>query len=148
MAQNRACKFNFEASEYQSLPESCTFFYDLGLDLLRRLLEKDPKKRISATEALNHDFFSKDEMFKEFVEQRRSSMMTDECNSPLMMSKNRDRKNKGLTRDDSCLKFKMKENVMTGRTENCDSIDEIDSPANLKHKGQKAVESRFKQRMN
>jgi hypothetical protein len=43
-------------------------------------------------------------------------MSADECNSPLMTSKNRDRKNKGLTRDDSCLKFKMKENVMTGRT--------------------------------
>lgn len=34
-----------------------------------------------------------------------------------MMSKNKERKNKGLLRDDSCLKFKMKENVMTGRTD-------------------------------
>ena len=117
----------------------------LGLDLLKRLLEKDPKKRISATDSLNHDFFSKDEMFKEFVEQRRNSMAPEECSSPLMMSKNRDRKNKGLTRDDSCLKFKMKENVMTGKTDNCDTIDEIDSPANLKNKGQKgAVDSKFK----
>lgn len=61
-------------------------------------------------------------MFKEFVEQRRS-LMSDGCDSPLMLSKNRDRKNKGLTRDDSCLKFKMKENVMTGKTDNCDSVD-------------------------
>ena len=92
----------------------------LGLDLLKKLLEKDPKKRISATDALNHDFFSKDEFFKEFVEQRRNSRISsEECDSPLMMSKNKDRKNRGLTRDDSCLKFKMKENVMTGRTENC-----------------------------
>jgi len=36
-----------------------------------------------------------------------------------MTSKNRDRKNRGLTRDDSCLKFKMKENIMTGHTDNC-----------------------------
>ena len=71
-------------------------------------------------------------------------MMTEECNSPLMMSKNKERKNKGLTRDDSCLKFKMKENVMTGRTENCETVEEIDSPANLKHKPTKAAESRFK----
>ena len=84
------------------------FFVYLGLDLLKKLLEKEPKRRISATDALNHDFFSKDEMFKEFVEQRKSSMMSEDCNSPLMMTKNRDRKNKGLTRDDSCLKFKMK----------------------------------------
>jgi hypothetical protein len=52
-----------------------------------------------------------------------------------MLTKNKDRKNKGLTRDDSCLKFKMKENVMTGRVdENADTVEEIDSPANLKHR--------------
>jgi len=27
-------------------------FYDLGLDLLKKLLEKDPKARITASEAL------------------------------------------------------------------------------------------------
>ena len=70
--------------------------------------------------------------------------MTEECNSPLMTSKNREKKNRGLTRDDSCLKFKMKENVMTGRTENCETLDEIDSPANLKHQAKKPAESRFK----
>jgi hypothetical protein len=40
-----------------------------------------------------------------------------------MTSKNKERKVKGLVRDDSCLKFKMKESVMTGRTdENGESI--------------------------
>ena len=34
-----------------------------------------------------------------------------------MLTKNKDRKVKGLLRDDSCLKFKMKENLMTGRTD-------------------------------
>lgn len=74
--------------------------------------------------------------------------MTEQCNSPLMTSKNRDRKNRGLTRDDSCLKFKMKENVMTGKTENCETVDEIDSPANLRLKVSKPVESRFKKQSN
>ena len=88
-------------------------------------------------------------MFKEFVEQRRSYLMGEECNSPLMLSKNKERKNKGLTRDDSCLKFKMKENVMTGRVdENCDSVEEIDSPANIKVRPSKPVESRFKKMNN
>jgi hypothetical protein len=94
---------------------------------------------------LNHDFFSKDEMFKDFTEYRKSHLMSEECNSPLMMSKNKDRKNKGLTRDDSCLKFKMKENVMTGRTdESGETIDEIDSPAVIKQRAVKVNESRFK----
>jgi hypothetical protein len=84
-------------------------------------------------------------MFKDFTEYRKSHLMGEECNSPLMMSKNRDRKNKGLTRDDSCLKFKMKENVMTGRTdESGETIDEIDSPAVIKQRAVKVNESRFK----
>lgn len=50
--------------------------------------------------------------------------MSEQCDSPLMMTKNKERKNKGLTRDDSCLKFKMKENVMTGRIdENADTLE-------------------------
>ena len=43
------------------------FFNYLGLDLMKKLLEKDPKRRITASDALNHDFFSKDELFKDFV---------------------------------------------------------------------------------
>jgi len=30
------------------------------------MLEKDPLKRITATEALNHDFFIKDQIFNEW----------------------------------------------------------------------------------
>lgn len=29
-----------------------------GMDLLKRMLEKDPSKRISASDALSHDFIS------------------------------------------------------------------------------------------
>jgi len=34
--------------------------------------------------------------------------MANECQSPLMMTKNNARKNPGLLKNDSCLKFKMK----------------------------------------
>lgn len=62
-----------------------------------------------------------------------------------MMTRNNARKNQGKLRDDSCLKFKMKENVMTGRTDqNEDSAEEIESPAVVKKKGVKTGESRFK----
>jgi hypothetical protein len=40
-----------------------------------------------------------------------------ECSSPLMLTKNSSRKAQGLLREDSCLKFKMREAVMTGRIE-------------------------------
>lgn len=39
---------------------------------MKRLLEKDPAKRISATGALNHEFFSKDNLFAEFNKERNS----------------------------------------------------------------------------
>lgn len=60
LSQNRACKFNFESSDYQKLPPEGTYKFYLALDLLIRLLEKEPKKRISAKDALRHAFFTKD----------------------------------------------------------------------------------------
>lgn len=63
-----------------------------------------------------------------------------------MMTKNNARKNPGLLRDDSCLKFKMKENLLTGRTDQAgETVDEIDSPGIKKRPLVKGgVESRFK----
>ena len=85
-------------------------------------------------------------MFKNFTEMRKNTILqTEECNSPLMTTKNNERKKKVLLRDDSCLKFKMKENLLTGRTdESGEMIDEINSPAAIKKKVVKVNESRFK----
>ena len=71
--------------------------------------------------------------------------IVEECQSPLLMTKNNARKNPQLLRDDSCLKFKMKQNLMTGRDENGETVEEIDSPG-LKHRPARngGVESRFK----
>lgn len=44
------------------------------------------------------------------------------------MTKNKAGKNSQLLRDDSCLKFKTKENILRGRTDNSETVDEIDSP--------------------
>jgi hypothetical protein len=69
-----------------------------------------------------------------------------------MTTKNKERKNPALLRDDSCLKFKMKENLMTGKTDEGDSVNEINSPL-LKKNGNgvactKGPESRFKRMSN
>ena len=71
-------------------------------------------------------------------------------NSPLMTSANPFRKNmqQELLKDDSCIKFKMKETVMTGKTEALerDSRDSIDSPMlkkSMMPNGQILKESRF-----
>lgn len=42
----------------------------VGLDLMMKLLQKDPKKRISASKALEHSFFEEEEIYKEFTEDR------------------------------------------------------------------------------
>lgn len=50
LAQNRACDFNFAKEPYSKLPPR-------AYDLLTRMLEKDPLRRISAEAALNHPYF-------------------------------------------------------------------------------------------
>ncbi len=98
MAQNRACKIDFTKEMYQKLPAD-------WLDLMKRLLEKDPKKRITASEALDHEFFSNDSKIYEAIKNRESLNITVperkpliaedknrtsvECDSPLMTTKNR-----------------------------------------------------------
>ena len=123
-----------------------------------KMLQKDPKKRISASEALASDFFATEAEIAAKLEspvlptnqglrerppavnvERNQSM---ESESPLMTTKNQARK-QGRLRDDSCLKFKMKENIVKPE-DNGDSIDQIDSPAILAKKGTKNPESRFK----
>jgi hypothetical protein len=67
-----------------------------------------------------------------------------ECDSPLMTTKNQARKD-GRLREDSCLKFKMKENIAIGKGEESgETIEHIDSPAVIAKRGPKNQESRFK----
>lgn len=62
-----------------------------------------------------------------------------------MTTKNNARKNPNFLKDDSCLKFKMKENLMTGRTDQSgETVEQIDSPGVKQRATRGPVESRFK----
>jgi hypothetical protein len=50
------------------------------------------------------------------------------ANSPLMTSANPLKRNPALLKDDSCLKFKMKETLLTGKMDGYESQDSMDSP--------------------
>jgi len=51
LSQNRSCEFNFSKEIYSKLSPRT-------LDLLTKMLEKDPLKRVSADSALNHSYFT------------------------------------------------------------------------------------------
>lgn len=51
LSQNRASNISFEGDSYEKLDPD-------ALTLLIKMLKKDPKERITATEALNHPYFA------------------------------------------------------------------------------------------
>lgn len=51
LAQNRSCDFDFSDDKYKKIPRDT-------LDLLMRMLEKDPRKRMNADDALQHPYFN------------------------------------------------------------------------------------------
>ena len=51
LTQNRICNFDFYHSQYKELNTQ-------ALDLLKKMLEKEPSKRLSAKKALSHPYFT------------------------------------------------------------------------------------------
>ena len=47
---NKACKISFDAKCFKEIASEC-------LDLLKAMLEKDPKNRLSSGESLKHKLF-------------------------------------------------------------------------------------------
>ena len=121
LAQNRASNITFEADCYEKLDSNT-------LNLLMRMLKKNPHERITAVEALNHPYFAnieiEDEEEKDKVPElvKSPSCSTKgsypSCDSPLLTTSNPLRKQDKMLKKDSCVDFKMgKENVLTGKVE-------------------------------
>lgn len=51
--KNKECKLDYKSKKYEEIAGD-------GIDLLSKLLERQPEKRITAAEALNHPFLIKD----------------------------------------------------------------------------------------
>lgn len=51
---------------------------------MKKLLEKDPKRRINATDALNHEFFAKESKLYEAIKNRESLTITIPERKPLI----------------------------------------------------------------
>jgi len=118
--ENRSCDFLLEGSEYEKLDR-------FVLDLMKKMLKTDPEERINAEAALSHPYFGEYE--EEEPERERKEVeeedkdTVDVGESPLLTTRNEERKKSKVLQRDSCLSFKMaKDNVMTGKTETVGSI--------------------------
>jgi serine/threonine protein kinase len=97
------------------------------MDLMVKMLKKNPQERISAADALIHPYFSsmedEDEEGDQVVELSKvpsesKYKVYPNCDSPLLTSANPARKKETMLKKDSCVDFKMgKENVFTGKVD-------------------------------
>lgn len=53
LSQNRACDFRLEGPEYDRLTTE-------ALDLLKKMLRRNPEERVTAEQALAHPYFKED----------------------------------------------------------------------------------------
>ena len=115
--ENRSCGFKLEGEEYERLDK-------FVLDLMKKMLKTDPEERITAEAALSHPYFGEyenEEPEKEEVEESKDVVEIGE--SPLLTTRNEERKKSKNLQRDSCVTFKMaNDNVMTGKTETVGSI--------------------------
>ena len=133
LSQNRASNIPLTGDIFKSVPHN-------AMDLLGKMLKKNPTERISTEEALKHKFFTENENHLDEEEKYENKPMTvttgenyGECDSPLLTSANPKRKLDKNLKKDSCVDFKMgKENVMTGKTETVGTMDSRVSMAKAK----------------
>ena len=107
LSQNRASNISLKGDEYKKLSTDT-------IDLLEKMLKKNPKERVHPQQALAHPYF--DEITEKEESYNAAGNDYPELNSPLFATKNQERKQ--LNKKDSCVDFKLgKENLLNGKTE-------------------------------
>ena len=102
LSQNRAANIDLSGEEYKKWGED-------SHDLLTKMLKKKPGDRITAEDALNHNYFSgMDVECPESPTLKNSSSLTSSnrypnCDSPLLTSANPKRKLDKTLKKDSCV---------------------------------------------
>lgn len=116
LAQNRASNIPFEGPQYEALNPN-------ALNLLKRMLKKNPLERISPSEAIAHSYFSETMEEEEEIDIvpeliKPKSKENQSCESPLLTSSNQERLLKKTIKKDSCVDFKMgRDNGFTGKVD-------------------------------
>ncbi|CAD8137002.1 unnamed protein product [Paramecium pentaurelia] len=133
LGKNRKCEISFDASLFENVPQQ-------AYDLLMKLLDKNPKTRISAQQALNHGYFGRrlkqidenednalrnqEEQLK-FDKQRLKQLNNSPLHSPLIAASSK------LRKDSSNDSLYQQSPLLSGRTDQIDSplINSFNSPS-------------------
>lgn len=113
LAQNRACKIDFKNPKLKKSPHV--------MDLIQKMLETNPRTRISARDALNHEFFKIYDLSRSVNDKREEEKLSVNY-SQIIKAKN------GVNNLEGIDSFVIREGVINGEI---NTVDETNSQAGI-----------------